>query len=302
MKKALISLAVVVALLLSAGLGIYFNRAKIALMLMPKDEPTVIEEIAAKAETKIDVDYISEKIEKISSLQTAKITYGCMVDYSSGWGLLTGKSFSMFYEATAYAGIDVKEITVKEANGKFIIQLPAAKIIDRPIIDPSSFVFYDKENGLLNHLNPEDTGTALEYAQKDVYYQSTTDQLLELADSNAVSVIKNLLLCFIEENQFEIIPGQKAAVSKSKPPIASDDIAKKYDGRKLTNNDLKKSFEDAGFTNIKMYPIKDVTLLGLVIREGMVDSVTIDGKKSFKKSSSFNSDAEVVIKYHARKK
>ena len=299
--KKIIAAAVVVAVIAAAALGVYFNRAKIALMLMPKDEPNIIEEITAKAETKIDVDYISEKIEKISSLQTAKITYGCMVDYSSGWGFLTGKSFSMFYEATAYAGIEVKEITVSEKDGKYIVQLPASKIVGKPKIDPASFVFYDKENGLLNHLNPEDTGKALEYAEKDVYYQATTDQLLDLADSNAVSVIKNLLLCFLEENEFEIIPGQKESVSKSKPPIASEDILKEYDGRGLTQKDLQKEFEDAGFTNIKMYPIEDVALLGLVIREGAVDSISIDGKKSFKKSSVFNSDAEVVIKYHARK-
>lgn len=295
MKKA-ISIIVIIAII-AAGIGVYFNRAKIAMFLMPKDEQDGLSE---ESEPEINVDYISKKIEKISSLQTAKITYGCMVDFSEGSGFLVGKSFSMFYEAEAYAGIDVSGINVSKENEKFIIQLPASIIEEKPKIDPESFVFYDKKNGLLNHLAPEDTGKALEYAQSDVYYQATTDQLLELADSNAVTVIKSLLLSFLDEEDFEIRTGERASVSKIKPPISSEDAIKEYNGKKLNQTDLEKKFKEAGFTNIKLDSIEDLNI-GFFVKEGSVESISIDGKDSFKKSSIFDSNAEVVIKYHAKK-
>jgi len=59
-------------------------------------------------------------------------------------------------------------------------------------------------------------------------------------------------------------------------------------------------FKDAGFTNINPQPINDVDW-GVFVKEGSVESITIDGKSSFKKSNIFSSNAEIVIKYHAKK-
>ena len=280
---------------------VYSKRESVAKFLWPEIVPYVDNDVIDTDEPGISVEYISKRIEKISSLQTAKITYGCMVDFEEGAvKFINKKAFSMFYEATAYAGIDVSKIEVTEENNIYIVQLPASQIEEKPKIDSSSFVFYDKEAGLINKFDPEDVGKALEYAEKDVYYQATTDQLLDLADNNAVSVIKNLLLCFLEENQFEIRPGVRTQEIKIKPPISSTEAVDNYDGTENNYNDLKTKFEEAGFTNVKLYPVADLSI-GFFVKEGAVESVTIDGKSSFKKSNIFNSNSEIVIKYHTKK-
>ena len=280
---------------------VYSKRESVAKFLWPEIVPYVDNDVIDTDEPGISVEYISKRIEKISSLQTAKITYGCMVDFEEGAvKFINKKAFSMFYEATAYAGIDVSKIEVTEENNIYIVQLPASQIEEKPKIDSSSFVFYDKEAGLINKFDPEDVGKALEYAEKDVYYQATTDQLLDLADNNAVSVIKNLLLCFLEENQFEIRPGVRTQEIKIKPPISSTEAVDNYDGTENNYNDLKTKFEEAGFTNVKLYPVADLSI-GFFVKEGAVESVTMDGKSSFKKSNIFNSNSEIVIKYHTKK-
>lgn len=296
--KGIIILSVVLVIVGIGTYGIFANREKIALLLMPKDQAStagaIIDEVIGGAETEIDVDYISKKLDVISSLQTAKITYGCMVDFKEGSvKFITKKAFSMFYEATASASIDVSKITVTEENGKYIVHLPEA-VLDPIKIDPKSFVFYDKEVGLLNKYDPEDTGKALEYAEQDVLNQATTDQLLDIADKNAVDVITNLLFSFVKEEDFEVIKAERSKAKRVNPPInSSDDI-------KLDYEELKQKFVKAGFTNIILSPINDVKI-GLMTKEGEVESVTIAGKTSFKKSNVFNANDAVVIKYHAKK-
>lgn len=299
-KIGKITRSVFVVLLLAfvaaAVIGIKY-RSQVGYYLL-RNDPSVVKQITKDLNEpvpEISVDYISKKIDNISSLQTAKITYGCMVDFKEGSvRFITKKAFSMFYEATAYAGVDVSQITVEEKDGKYVVRLPAAEIEEKPKIDPASFVFYDKTSGMLNQFDPEDTGKALEYAEKDVYYQATTDQLLNLANDNAVKIVKNLLLCFLAEDQFEVIPGIKDSASKIKSPITSTEALN------LDYEELEQKLRNAGFDNIKLYPIEDVKI-GVFTKEGEIESVTIDGQSSFKKSSIFKADSEIVIKYHAKK-
>ncbi len=304
MKKFLIKLVVVLVVLAVIGCAVfiaYQKRNAIISRFMPNDLIPDISEVFTPAEPEINLEYISKTIENISSLQTAKITYGCMVDFEEGSvKFINKKAFSMFYEATAYAGIDVSKITVTEENGKYIVQLPESRIEEKPNIDSSSFVFYDKEAGLINKFSPEDVGKALEYAQSDVYYQATTDQLLDLADSNAVSVIKNLLLCFLPEEQFEVRPGARTQDLKIKPPISSDEAIKKYDGSGKNYKDLEKLFKDAGFTNVKTEATADLKF-GVLAKEGAVSGVSIDGRAAFRKSNIFSADAEIIITYRVKK-
>lgn len=289
-------LIIIVIVMAAIAFG-WANRSKIALWVLKDGQDKTA---ATTNEPRISVEYISKTIEKISTLQTAKITYGCMIDFEEGKiDILTKKSFSLFYEATAYAGVDVSGIKVRENDGKFVVQLPPAQIEEKPKIDPASFVFYDKKSGLLNNLKPEDVGKALEYAEKDVYKQATTDQLLDLADSNAVEVLKNLLLVLLDEDQFDIVPGERGSVQKLRPPVSSAEV-KEFDGSKgYTYAELKQKFEDEGFTNVKVYPIPDIKL-GIFAKEGEVESVTIGKDESFKRSSIFNADEEIVIKYHTK--
>lgn len=58
--------------------------------------------------------------------------------------------------------------------------------------------------------------------------------------------------------------------------------------------------KDAGFVNIELEPIYDLTL-GLITKEGTVDAVSIGGNSTFYGSSAFRYDETVRIAYHAKK-
>ena len=56
-------------------------------------------------------------------------------------------------------------------------------------------------------------------------------------------------------------------------------------------------FETAGFTNIELEEIKDI-IFGLLVSDGDVEDVSINGETTFSKSDKFPPDAKVVITYH----
>lgn len=295
MKKTVVG---VVILILAITLGItgYMNKDKIQQFISLKDTDIIgdiASDIAQSPEPEVDVEFIKEKLENVSSLQTAKITYGCMVDFKEGSvPLITQSAFSMYYEATAYAAVEVSEITCEEVDGKFILTLPQATI-QEPNVNPDSMEFYDKKNGLLNKTEIEDVAIVLQYAKKDFYYQPTTYQLLDLADKNAIDVLTNLFLCFLEEDKFEIVSAPRTDSVRICPPISSNDKIE------VDYVQLKEMFKEAGFTKITLNPIKDVKI-GFFTKDGEVESVTVDDKSSFRKTSVFSPEAEVVITYHTK--
>lgn len=73
-------------------------------------------------------------------------------------------------------------------------------------------------------------------------------------------------------------------------PVSASDF--KYDNYKNVETALK----EAGFTNIKTAILYDI-VWGWT-SEGEVDSVSVNGNKSFSKGSVFKKDAEIVITYH----
>lgn len=244
-------------------------------------------------EPEINVEFINEKLENVGSLQTAKITYGCMTTFKEGSvPLISKNAFSMYYEATAYAAVEVSEIKCEKKEGMFILTLPEAKI-QNPSINMSSLEVFDEKNSIFKKNELQDLVTALQLAEKDFYYQNTTYQLLDMADKNAVDVLSNLLLCFLDEDDFKIIPATRSETNLVNPPISSNDEIK------VDYKELQKMFKEAGFTKITLKPIKDVKL-GIFVKEGKVESVSIDKASSFKKTSVFDSKAEVIITYHAK--
>lgn len=61
--------------------------------------------------------------------------------------------------------------------------------------------------------------------------------------------------------------------------------------------DVIKQFENAGFTNIETRKISDV-YLGVKTTVGDVESVSINGETDFDEDSEYESDAEVIVRYH----
>ena len=72
------------------------------------------------------------------------------------------------------------------------------------------------------------------------------------------------------------------------------------DARGLDANDLKMRFEDAGFENIALIPMKDINWVsGLYLDEGTVDHVTIGGEGDFSDESYYSPNAPIRIYYHS---
>nr|WP_263326071.1 hypothetical protein [Neobacillus sp. Marseille-Q6967] len=69
----------------------------------------------------------------------------------------------------------------------------------------------------------------------------------------------------------------------------------------MNYEDVVKSFEDAGYTNITVNVDYDI-ITGWLTDEGEVESVTIDGEKKFNSYDEFRLDAEVKITYHDLRK
>lgn len=64
--------------------------------------------------------------------------------------------------------------------------------------------------------------------------------------------------------------------------------------------DVKKQLENRGFTNIKTEPVADLTT-GWWTSEGSVESVSVGGDVVFSEDSTYSSNVEIIIYYHALK-
>ena len=78
-------------------------------------------------------------------------------------------------------------------------------------------------------------------------------------------------------------------------PVSS----KEYVGENY--NKVINDLESIGFVNISTRELKDIKL-GLLVDEGEVESVSIDGDKKFKEDDAFPPDANVVVEYHTKDK
>lgn len=293
--KKLIGKLIILLIILATLFGVVMvNREKIAVWLFPKivDVEPVIN---SDPEPTITIDYISKELKNISKLQTAEITYGCIVDFKDGEiPIINKKQFSMYYEATVQAGIDMGKITCIEENGKFIIQLPAVQI-DKVSIDPNSLEFLDVDKAIFNKFQPNDTQTALQRANEDVYNQATTDQLLDIAEKNAIDVVTSFFSAFNKDIEFYVKTTPRTKTERIKLSVSSDDI------KGVDYLDLKYKFEKAGFTNVSCVAVEDLTFLN-ENKEGQTESVTVNGKSTFKSNNVFEADTEIVITYHTKKK
>ena len=74
--------------------------------------------------------------------------------------------------------------------------------------------------------------------------------------------------------------------------------SKKCKGENYQN--IEDKFEEAGFTNIKLKKDADLKV-GILNKDGEVESVTINGDKKFDEGDAYPSNAEVIITYHTYK-
>lgn len=144
---------------------------------------------------------IEERLSKCSDLTTARLDYRGLIRYSEGdIKYLTQKSFSMIYDATITAGIDLSqaEVTLDGTSIKVVLPQPTIQSI---VIDPDSLEFYDEKAALFNWTEKEDTQKAMSYAKEDASAKAEQVDLLTQASEQAESVVTNLLLPFTEDSK-----------------------------------------------------------------------------------------------------
>lgn len=147
----------------------------------------------SKIEREITIDYVSKKLENISDLSTAEMTYNGLFTVTEGnIPFITKKGFSMIYTASVKAGIDASLIKTEVTDEKIIVTLPATEI-QMSWVDPDSIQFYDEKHALFNWSEKTDVTQAISAAEKDVKEKADTDGLLDKASRQAKYVVEGIL-------------------------------------------------------------------------------------------------------------
>ena len=144
----------------------------------------------------ISTDYLTAKLEDASELTTQKITYTSRVPIEKGSiPFINKRGFVMKYNATLRAGVDMKEVNVKQRGNKIIVKIPHAEALDEPNVDSDSLKFYDEKKALFSWKKHEDVAQAISKAKKDVKNNPSVDMtsLLQRADENTEKLIHTIL-------------------------------------------------------------------------------------------------------------
>lgn len=158
-----------------------------------------------RKEPKVSTQVITERMTELSELATSQLQYRGIIRYEEGdIPLLTKKGYTMLYDATVKAGVDLKQASVKISGKKIHVILPSAEILDISI-NPDTLEFYDEKNAIFNWENKKDTVTALKLAKEDADKRIDETELLTNANTQAQQLIKSLLLPLQGANEYEII-------------------------------------------------------------------------------------------------
>lgn len=171
-KKLILAVTGVVVLCLAAGCFMLYN---------------------GKAE--VNSEYVNALLEKASELTSAKLNYTGMTEYKdTGIPIINKSDFIMVYEATARAGIDMKDVKVEVDDKKKIVRLsiPKAEVLDVKV-KASSIKYFDEKFALLNVNEKEDSNRAIDLAEKAAEKEVRDMGVLEMADEQAEALIKGLL-------------------------------------------------------------------------------------------------------------
>lgn len=181
-----LAMVLVIAVLASA-----LNNQKITIEDQ-KEQIALIKEQLAEAE-KIDVAYIGNKLETISELTTAKMTYNGVVHYKDEGKIafFDKKEFYMLYRVSIKAGFDLSKADIQVTEQTVQITLPAPEIYE-PVVYEDAFQFLDKSYGLFAHEDMDDLTEVIKMAKEDALAQPETENMKETAREQAVILIRGL--------------------------------------------------------------------------------------------------------------
>lgn len=190
-KLKMIGISMIVGILIGALIGILIHKK--------------VDNVMNKKE--VTLDYLTGKLENIGEFATQEVTYTSRVQIEKGSiPFITQKGFTMEYNATLKAGVEIENLKIDKKGDKYIISLPHADFLDTAHIDPNSIKFIDEKKAVLNWNNKDDVAEAIAKAEKDVMENPTVDKemLFERADENVERLIHVFLDDLVGEDNIEI--------------------------------------------------------------------------------------------------
>lgn len=182
------------------------NDLKNTIRILEEDNKK-LQEIINK-ESIIDVTYVGNKLESISELAVAKMTYNGIIHFEEGKiPLITKKEFHMAYRVSLKAGFDLSEAKVTVTEKNVTICLPEAEIYE-PNVDEKSFQYFDVSFGLFNPEKMTDLSQAITEAKEDALAQPETAELKTTAEEYVKVLIRDLLENEIGDRELSIDIGE----------------------------------------------------------------------------------------------
>lgn len=165
----------------------------------------------------IDTNTITAQLMKCEDLVSAKLLYTGQVSYEEGEiAFINKKAFTMQYDATVSAGVDLSKATVNVEDGTISIVLPKSTLKSIEI-DPDTIQIYDEQKALFNWQNRSDTTEALKIAKDDAQAKVDASDLLAQADEEACSTVETLFSILTGENGYTL----KVSTKGAKATVAS---------------------------------------------------------------------------------
>ena len=147
----------------------------------------------APKEPELTSAFVSGKLEAVSELTTARLTYTGLIKYSEGKiPFLTKNSFSMIYTARVRAGIDIRQAEIDIQEDQVVITLPECEVQSIEI-DEDSIEFYDEKWALFNRTEKEDVIDMVAAAKADVSEKADMESLIQNARTQTERIVRGLL-------------------------------------------------------------------------------------------------------------
>lgn len=160
--------------------------------------------IEAKKEPTVTTSVITSQLQNMSDLTTSQLQYRGMIRYEEGTiTFINKKSYTMLYDASVKAGIDMGQAKIQMKGKKVKVALPKAKVQDI-VINPDTLEFYDEKNSLFNWDDKQDTVKALQLAKEDATARIDEVELLKQAEQQAELLIKNLVYPMTANENYEV--------------------------------------------------------------------------------------------------
>ena len=89
---------------------------------------------------------------------------------------------------------------------------------------------------------------------------------------------------------------EETTIAMAVIPFDPDDI---IDNNDYDYREAKDELEEAGFTNIEVEAVDDLTT-GLINHPDTIESISVGGRRNFDEGDEFEADVHIVIRYHTR--